>query len=111
VARGWVHDQTRRFVNHHDVRVFVKDGQRDGFGQKTGRTRGRNAAGDGVPGLQTVARFLGPVVDPNVAARDELGRERACSTEPATTEKDVQPLTRRGRIHKDGKGVAVGHGR
>jgi hypothetical protein len=106
-----VHDQTRRFVDHHDVLVFVEDGEGNRLRQKTGRPRGRNAAGNGIPGLQPMTRLLGPVVDVDVAVRDELGGERARAPRQVGADEYVQPLTGCGRLHKEGKGVAAGHGR
>ena len=43
MARGRMHDQPRRLVDHQDVGVFVQDVERNGFGLKPAGLRGRNA--------------------------------------------------------------------
>jgi hypothetical protein len=66
-----MHHHPGRFVHDQDVVVLVNDGERNVFRVDGTAGRRRHLHAYGLARAETIAGFLSPTVDDNVAVRDE----------------------------------------
>lgn len=92
----WVHDETRGFVDHDEVIVFVKDVEGDVLGFESGFLRRRKNRFDSITGLDRMVRLDLLPVESDKSLLDELLNVRPRPVGKLLRKKSIQPRARAG---------------
>src|SRR3990172_2292080 len=86
-------DQTRRLVQHDDMRVLVNNVKRDGFGQDVADLSFRKIERDVLIEFYFISRLFGLVVNERASVLDQGLNTVSGDMRFIVADKNIQPLT------------------
>ncbi len=98
-----MHEHARRLLQDQKHLVLKKDGQRDGFGNQTGRRRGVNLHSHPIARAQSVIRPRGLAVDAHPSLGRRPPQEDAAMLWKSARQKVIEPLPRFGLSDLEGE--------
>jgi hypothetical protein len=104
VSRAGVHDEVRLFVDHEQIGIFIKDFERNLFGEQIELLRFRPVDSDDIARFGRVGGFNLPVVDLDIAGINEFLQGAAGRIRKERAEIRVETLAGLGGFDREGFG-------